>query len=88
MRRQLATRQRWLVIILLTIVGIGCALFGRWGQLLSVILIGLTLTIVTSSCLNFCQSRGFKQGSGMLLSLIIVAGYILVILGSYGYLKG
>ncbi|RRK11252.1 hypothetical protein D1831_03235 [Lactiplantibacillus garii] len=88
MQRQLTTRQRWLAIIILTAIGIGSALLGRWGRLLSVILIGVTLTVLMSGCLNFCQSRGFKQGSGMLLSLIIAAGYVLIILGSYGYLRG
>lgn len=88
MQQRLTVRQRWLVIIILTIVGITSALLGKWGRLLSVILIGVTLTVLTSGCLNFCQSRGLKQGSGMLLSLVIATGYVLIILGSYGYLHG
>ncbi|WP_318767238.1 hypothetical protein [Lactiplantibacillus carotarum] len=88
MQRQLTGRQRWLVIIILTIAGIGSALLGNGGRILSVILIGTTLALLTGGFLNFCQTRGLKQGSSMLLSLVIATGYVLAILGSYGYFKG
>ncbi|CAM3070713.1 hypothetical protein [Lactiplantibacillus plajomi] len=88
MQRQLTRRQRWLAVIILTLIGIGSALLGKWGRLLSVVIVGVTLMILLSGCLKFCQSRGIKQGSGMLLSLVIAVGYVLMILGSYGYLRG
>ncbi|ETY75450.1 hypothetical protein [Lactiplantibacillus fabifermentans] len=88
MKRQLTTQQRLIAVILFTFVGIGCALLGKWGRFLSVVLIGLTLALLTSGCLHFCKARGLKQGSGMLFSLIIATGYVLVILGSYGYFHG
>ncbi|EIW15095.1 putative membrane protein [Lactiplantibacillus pentosus KCA1] len=86
MRRQLTNRQRWLVIIVATIVGVGCALLGQWGQLLGVVAAALALMLLTSGCLTFCHHRGWQPGSGMLLALAMATGYVIIILGSYGYL--
>jgi len=86
MIQQLTGRQRWLIMISITILGVGFALLGKWGRLLSVVMIGYSLMIVTSSCLAFCRRHGFKPGSEMLLALGTAAGYVLLILGSYGYL--
>lgn len=86
MYQQLTGRQRWLIIIVITILSVGCALLGKWGRLLSVVMIGFSLMIVTSGCLAFCRRHGFQPGSEMLLALSAAAGYVLFILGSYGYL--
>lgn len=86
MRRQLTNRQRWLVIVIATILGVGCALLSQWGQLFGVIAATLALMLLTSGCLTFCHRRGWQPGSGMLLALVTATGYVLVILGSYGYL--
>jgi len=86
--RQPTTPQQWLIIIVFTILGVGCALLGRWGRALSTILMGLTLAALTSNSLRFCKARGFSQTNGMLLSLVVAASYILTILGSYGYFRG
>ncbi|MFC6182545.1 hypothetical protein [Lactiplantibacillus daowaiensis] len=86
--QQPTNRHRWLMIIGLTIISVGCALLGKWGRTVSVILIGLALAALTSACLRFCRVRGFSQTSGMLWSLVIAAGYVLAILGSYDYFRG
>lgn len=88
MRRQLTGRQRWLTIIVLTIIVIGTALLGKWGQLISTILVGITLGLVTNGSLHFCHRRGLTPGNGMVFSLLLAAGYILMILGGYGVLHG
>jgi len=86
MFQRLTGRHRWLIIILITVLGVGCALLGKWGRLLSVVMISFSLMIVTSGCLAFCRRHGFNPGSEMLLALGTAAGYVLLILGSYGYL--
>ncbi|BDZ29850.1 hypothetical protein RA086_01545 [Lactiplantibacillus sp. WILCCON 0030] len=88
MQQKLTGQRRLLLFVGLTIISIGCALLGKWGRTASVVLIGFALATLTSGCLRFCKARGFQQGSSMLLSLVIAAGYVLVILGSYGYFRG
>ncbi|YAB13752.1 hypothetical protein ACT5GY_01570 [Lactiplantibacillus plantarum] len=66
--------------------GVGCALLGQWGQFFGVIAATFALMLLTSGCLTFCHRRGWQPGSGMLLALVTATGYVLVILGSYGYL--
>ncbi|MFB9769603.1 hypothetical protein [Lactiplantibacillus modestisalitolerans] len=88
MQRQLSRRQRWLIMIGLTLIGFSCALLGKWGRLVCVLLAGLTLALLTNSCLLFCHRRGFTLGSGMLFSLVVALSYLGLILGSYGYLRG
>jgi len=88
MQQPLTKRYRWLIIVGLTVISIGCALLGKWGRTISVVLIGLALAGLTSGCLRFCKARGFSQISGMLWSLALAAGYVLAILGSYDYFRG
>ncbi|MFC6293708.1 hypothetical protein ACFQH1_00385 [Lactiplantibacillus daoliensis] len=88
MQQKLTSRGRFALIVILTIISVGTALLGKWGRTASVILIGFALASLTSGCLRFCKARGLQQGSSMLFSLVIAAGYVLVILGSYGYFRG
>lgn len=89
MQQKLTNKRRIILIVTLTIFSVACALLlGKWGRTLSVVMIGFALAALTSGCLRFCKARGFQQGSSMLFSLVIAAGYVLVILGSYGYFRG
>lgn len=89
MRRQLTNRQRLMLIVILTVISVPSALFlGHWGRLLSVILIGFALALLTNGCLRYCTAHDLRSSSSMLFSLLIATGYVLVILGSYGYFRG
>jgi len=89
MQQKLTSKRRVILIVMLTIISVACALFlGKWGRTLSVVLIGFALATLTSGCLRFFKARGLQQGSSMLFSLVLAAGYVFVILGSYGYFRG
>ncbi|AVK64325.1 hypothetical protein C5Z26_09445 [Lactobacillus sp. CBA3606] len=88
MQQRLTNQRRVLIIVVLTIISIGSALLGKWGCTLSAILIGIALATLTSGCLHFFKRLGLNQTSGMLFSLVIATGYVLAILGSYGYFRG
>jgi len=88
MQQPLTKHTRWLAIVGLTVMSIGCALLGKWGRTISAVLIGLSLAALTSSCLSFCKARGLSQAGGMVCSLLLAASYVLAILGSYGYFRG
>lgn len=63
MRRQLTNRQRWLVIVIATILGVGCALLGQWGQFFGVIAATFALMLLTSGCLTFVITAGGNLGA-------------------------